>query len=100
MSRDHKKADDVGWMHIYAQHMWHDEVQIKGNHVALRTLRDAISKALGTNRATQTAVDVFVNDGEGYRVIITPMDHAVLQNERLPYTDEMANPDLYRGPKD
>jgi hypothetical protein len=75
-----------GKLHIYGQKMWHDDVVILGDRLALETLRDAIDEALAT--LAGRAEDVMVNDGEGFSVIVNRIDEQSLWDTfATPYSD-------------
>lgn len=63
---------DDPMLHVYGQYCEHDDVQIVGNEVGLRALRDAIDRALA--EGTADAGDFFVGDGEGYDVTVAKRD--------------------------
>lgn len=83
------RLEQEAWLHIYAQSIWHSEARIKGNRTALERLRQAIDDALATGAG---ACEAFVSDGEGYHTQISLLSVDALDKERLPYTDEIANP--------
>ena len=75
-----------GTLHIYGQKIWHDDVVILGDRLALETLRDAIDEAITT--LAGRAEDVMVNDGEGFTVIINRIDEPELfLTVATPYSD-------------
>lgn len=76
-------------IHIYAQSQWHDEAYIVGNHSALRTLRDAIDKALLSGNG-MAEVQTFAEDGEGYDIHVMSVPEETLHKLAVPYTSEMA----------
>lgn len=63
---------DDPMLHVYGQYCEHDDVQIVGNEVGLRALREAIDRAL--EKGTAEARDFFVGDGEGYDVTVAKRD--------------------------
>ena len=75
-------------VHIYPQDCWHDQAYIAGTKGGLRSLRDAIDRALETGFDKCTT---FVSDGEGYDIVILPVDEATADKLGLPYTGEMAS---------
>lgn len=74
-------------LHVFGQAQWHDDAYIVGDETSLRALRDAIDRALASGRDKATS---FVNDGEGFDVVVIKADEAVLDRLMLPYNDEIA----------
>lgn len=74
-------------MHIYGQQSWHDSSYIVGTREDLVKLRDAIDAAIGLEKKTQM---FYVNDGEGYDVMIYRVDDHTAGRLAVPYTEEMA----------
>jgi len=86
---------DIKLLHIHAQEQWHGEAFIVGNTEGLKTLRDAIDKALEAGHGvTPKEAGVFVTDGEGFDVHIVKNDDdwesESWNKAALPYTDEIA----------
>jgi predicted transcriptional regulator len=75
-------------LHIYAQSHWHDLVIIVGDDDALESLQRAISAARLHN--TSESDTVFVNDGEGYNVLVYRASQEEIDKLPVPYTDEIA----------
>lgn len=75
-------------LHVYAQEQWHDSAYIVGTKEDLLKLQAAITNAISLGKATP---DFFVNDGEGYDVIIQVVDELVAGKLTVPYTDEIAS---------
>jgi hypothetical protein len=73
-------------LHIYPQPSWHEEAWVVGNRAALEALRDTISRALESNKPE--GATMFANDGEGYQVLIVPVDESGMDSLKLPYHDE------------
>ena len=93
MVRDPDKHT-MNLLHIYAQPWEHSDAWIVGTRDGLTALRDALTRALASERAEPTACLQFVTDGEGYACFIVPND-ADWQSEKWmklyrPYTDETA----------
>jgi hypothetical protein len=85
-------ADPIPLLHLHAQAAWHDPAYLIGNPEGLRRLAHAITEALA--RGQSTSADVFVNDGEGFRVHVlcdaSPWEDASWTRRAVPYTDEPA----------
>jgi hypothetical protein len=81
-------------LHIYAQEAWHDDAMIVGTLDDLRRLREALM-AIVEDTVLMTAGPFFVNDGEGFTVVIIPESEEGMQHRSLPYTDPIAS---RRGP--
>lgn len=75
-------------LHIYGQSHWHDDATIAGTREALTALRNAIDTAL---RGGAAACQSFVNDGEGYNIMIRTLSDKDARRMALPYTDEIAS---------
>jgi hypothetical protein len=75
-------------LHIFAQEQWHDSAYIVGTKEDLKRLEAAISMALGKG---DEKCPFFVNDGEGYDVVIRVVDELTAGNLAVPYTEEMAS---------
>src|SRR3546814_12191304 len=63
-------GDKIGWLHLYGQHLWHDEAYIAGDRAGIEMLRDALNEALGAAAGVSMAADAFAGDGEGYNVSV------------------------------
>src|SRR3546814_9713108 len=83
-------GDKIGWLHLYGQHLWHDEAYIAGDRAGIEMLRDALNEALGAADGVSMAADVFAGDGEGYNVSVHVLPDAEFQRLAMPYTDEIA----------
>lgn len=59
-------------LHIYGQHLPHDDVRIFGNKSALLQLRQAIDEAL---EGKAGILEAMPNDGEHYDVQVQMIDH-------------------------
>ena len=57
--------DDI--LHIYGQGAWHDDIKIVGTKDALQKFSDNLLKVL---KEGKSEFQTFVNDGEGYSIII------------------------------
>lgn len=79
--------EDIDCLHIYGQFVPHDRATIRGNRGGLRALRDALTEAL--EGASTASAQVMVNDGEGYEVLIEPVNLTSLCG-RGPYIEELA----------
>ena len=76
-----------GDLHIYGQYTYHDNAQIKGNRLGLEALVDAIRHALKYKDSESTPV--FVNDGEGYTVLVECVEDAGKLD--APYIDQIVS---------
>ena len=72
-------------LHIYEQPQPHFEALIIGERFALALLRDAINSALA-HKIGFGATNVFVNDGEGYTVMIVLVDNQSAETLPVPYS--------------
>lgn len=70
-------------LHLHGHYDNHSPSLIEGNRDALELLRDAINVALG---ATVGQATVFVNDGEGYDVVVLKRED--MERATLPYQAE------------
>lgn len=75
-------------LHIFAQEQWHDSAYIVGTKEELKRLEAAIANALHKG---EEKCPFFVNDGEGYDVVIRVVDGVTAGQLAVPYTDEMAS---------
>lgn len=75
---------DVQWLHVYAQHINHNDARIEGTRQALTTLRDAIDRALSSGREAE-ASPLCTTDGEGYCIVVNIRTPDALAREGLPY---------------
>ncbi len=76
------------YLHVYAQSHQHDIAVIVGTQNALLRLKELIEATLRVNKKKQEAScvnDFFVNDGEGYQLVIRRV--ANLDDKPMPYTD-------------
>ena len=65
--------DEVPWLMIYGQEYEHDDLHIVGTEAGLTRLRDAIGKALASNKALSNRrayEEMIAPDGEGYEVTV------------------------------
>lgn len=74
-------------LHIHGQQSWHDSAYIVGTREDLIKLRDAIDAAIGLEKKIAM---FYVNDGEGYDVMIYRVDEHTAGRLAVPYTEEMA----------
>lgn len=74
-------------LHVYPQVQWHDSAYIVGDEEALLKLRDAIDRALVSNRDKCLT---FINDGEGYEIHVIKTDETTMDKMGVPYTAEIA----------
>jgi hypothetical protein len=75
-------------LHIFAQEQWHDSAYIVGTKEELKRLAAAISVAIEKG---EQKCQFFVNDGEGYDVVIRVVDAVTAGRLSVPYTEEMAS---------
>lgn len=84
----------VGWaetdklLHVHGQREWHDEVIITGTRVALLALGEACLRAARGQMTTEDGF--FVNDGEGFIVVVVPIREPLLDLMLKPYSGEDA----------
>lgn len=92
MNDDEKTAlvEKEAWLHVYAQCMWHEPAAIKGNRAALAALRNTIDGVLSDGNSR--SMDAFVSDGEGFALTVSLVSADELDDEPMPYIDEIANP--------
>lgn len=86
------ESEIPAYLHIFGQSYPHDYVSIAGNRPALSALRDAIEAALSKEDEdlpcacpADQSIDAFVNDGEGYVVLVSCRTDAAMQKTRTPY---------------
>ena len=83
---------DLPLLHLHAQEQEHAEAWVVGNRAGLVALRDALDRALAMN--VPTSAHAFVNDGEGFALIVIPDDSPWLSpawtQAARPYTDAIA----------
>jgi hypothetical protein len=72
-------------VHIHGQAYWHNDVYIVGNNEGLLKLKEAVDKAILEGMGK---VSTFVNDGEGYDIVIKQVDN--IEKYAVPYHDECA----------
>ena len=82
-------------LHVYAQEFPHAAVLVVGNQEGLAVLGGAIYAALDDGVNTEST-EVFVRDGEGYKVMVrllknAPMGSHHWQGLALPYTSPSAS---------
>lgn len=75
-------------LHIFPQGSWHDEVMIAGNREGLLALKNAVEKALNNERFGES--HAFVNDGEGFTILVAQLHPSEMDAFKVPYTDEHA----------
>lgn len=74
--------------HIYSAGAWHEDAFIIAGTDALLKIKETIDKALESG---QSSCALFVNDGEGFDLIIVKTDDPAIKDKlRVPYTDEIA----------
>jgi hypothetical protein len=83
-----KENGPIGYLHIFAQHSWHDEARVIGTRDALEYLSAAIAQAL--KHGDGMTATVFTNDGEGYNVEVECVAH-VGDDIPTPYTMRIAD---------
>lgn len=71
-------------LHIYGQPSWHQPAEISGDRAGLKQLKLAIEYALlnGTG-----IVDLFQNDGEGYKLTVNCLTDEDVNSLAHAYTD-------------
>lgn len=82
--------DRFGWLHLYGQHLWHDDASICGTREGIELLRDALTAALDHPDGVAMAGSLFAADGEGYYVNVHVLPEGEFQRLACPYTDEVA----------
>lgn len=70
--------DNMPWIHVYGQYMYHSEAVIRGTAPALTALRDAIDSAL---KGGEAEANVFATDGEGYEIKVQKVNTCALVGE-------------------
>jgi hypothetical protein len=96
MTRD-EMENGTEWLHVYPQAQWHDDASIVGTRKGIESLRDALTRALESERGTAMA-EGFVTDGEGYIVNVYVVPFAEMERMQLPYSDsDMFNPNGVKG---
>ena len=79
-------------LHIYGQGAWHEDVRISGTPTALKqlgqVLTDISKSEVGSGVLTK---GFFVNDGEGFDVVIENLSKKDMDAKTVPYTEEIAN---------
>jgi hypothetical protein len=63
---------------------------VVGTLESLQALRDAIDKALVTGQAS--SMTAYVNDGEGYVLVVLPQTKEEVDALQTPYTEDFAHP--------
>jgi len=76
--------DDFGTLHIYGQEVWHDSVYIIGTENDLKKLRDMLDYAI---KNPWIKDEFFVNDGEGYSVIVKRCSEEEMNKLIPPYSE-------------
>jgi hypothetical protein len=77
------------YLHIYGQMQWHGDAFILGNAEALKSLRDAIDRALSDEG--KGSLGAYVNDGEGFYTAVVRVDNQeTFDKLAVPYHDEIA----------
>lgn len=74
--------ENLPWLHLYGQYVEHSSAAIIGNATGLKTLRDAIDKALEGQTGD---ADVFCTDGEGYGIKVTRTNHVSMPSPLYGY---------------
>lgn len=72
-------------LHIFGQPWEHAEAWISGDMEALKSLRDALTRAIESGKADSS--EAFTRDGEGYYVMVVPVSDETADKLVLPYTD-------------
>ena len=78
----------VPYIHIYAQAWNHSDAFIVGNKEGLIALADALDMVSAHWNDDIIGVDVFANNGEGYKIIIKRTSDEDMQQLKLPYPDD------------
>lgn len=73
-------------LHLLPQCTYHDPAEIRGSPEALRRLGEALLRAAGRGRQTEShEVEMMASDGEGYWITIRPMSDEQMGAGPLPY---------------
>jgi len=76
-------------LHVYYyDSAWHDSAFIIGDKVALKALYAALGKVIESDKDEAIGVKFFVNDGEGFSVVIIPEKD--MEKMAVPYSNEYA----------
>lgn len=77
-------------LHVYSQPGFHSDVIMVGNDKGLRALYETLGNLLKQENSVELS-EVFVNDGEGYDIIIVKENKEEnLTNLVTPYTEDYA----------
>lgn len=74
-------------LHIYGQGAWHNDIRIVGTKDALQKFSDALIKCL---KEKKSEFQTFVNDGEGYSIIIKCVEEESPEFDEMPYSEDYA----------
>jgi hypothetical protein len=78
-------SSDTLYLHLYAQHSYHQESLIVGNREGLLELRKLIDKALA--QGTSVSGSLFSSDDEGYELYVGMVnDEDLFKSFEMPYT--------------
>lgn len=84
---DFVMSSDTRYLHVYAQHSYHQESLIVGNREGLLELRRLIDKALV--QGTSASGMFFPSDDEGYEVYVGMVnDEKLFRSFEMPYTEQ------------
>lgn len=90
--------DMPDFCHVYSSGAWHEDAFIVAGTDALLKIKETIDKAL---QSGQSSCALFVNDGEGFDLIIVKTDDPAIKNKlRVPYTEDYAARDQGLCPDD
>jgi hypothetical protein len=80
-------TDDVrnGLLHIIPQCTYHAPAEIRGSIGALRRLGEALIATAEKGRQDASEVKMMSADGEGYHIVIRPMNDQQMDRGPLPY---------------
>ena len=74
-------------LHIYGQEAWHDDIKIVGTKDALQKFLESLHKSLQEGKSE---FQTFVNDGEGYSILIKCVEEDSPEFDEMPYFGEYA----------
>ncbi len=81
-----KPDGEMRSLHIYGQEFWHCNATIVGTRAALERLHQQLGNALAGIESTPDDY-FYVNDGEGYKVIVLEVSEEDFQRLPEPYVD-------------
>lgn len=76
-------------LHLYGQSDPHAEAWVVGDKEGLLALRKAIDDALASDESSAASAEVYVSDGEGYKVLVVATTEEAVErhNTLLPYSN-------------